>query len=247
MTHLVHRYGTRAPEIVALVAADPEARRRIVPELSYRRAEVTHAGAAEMAATLDDMLRRRVAARVPRCVTAAFAVSDDVANLMRTVLGWSAEETAARDRLLPRRRRARACAPRPRSGDSCGRRRATTACLNRAGDDGSCGFRPTTPAAPHGTRRRIARAAARRGRGAVARALADAYPDAWCALRHENAWQLLVATILSAQCTDERVNMVTPALFTRYPTPAAMAAAPAAELESMISVDPDSSARRRRH
>jgi len=43
-----------------------------------------------------------------------------------------------------------------------------------------------------------------------------------------------VATILSAQCTDERVNMVTPALFARYPTPAAMAAAPAAELESMI-------------
>ena len=55
----------------------------------------------------------------------------------------------------------------------------------------------------------------RAGRG-LARStarLADAYPDAWCALRHENAWQLLVATILSAQCTDERVNMVTPALF----------------------------------
>ena len=49
--------------------------------------------------------------------------------------------------------------------------------------------------------------------------LADAYPDAWCALRHEDAWQLLVATILSAQCTDERVNMVTPKLFARYPTP----------------------------
>src|SRR5437870_12058107 len=59
----------------------------------------------------------------------------------------------------------------------------------------------------------------------VARALADAYPDAWCALRHEDAWQLLVATILSAQCTDERVNMVTPALFARHPTPAALAAA----------------------
>jgi endonuclease-3 len=68
----------------------------------------------------------------------------------------------------------------------------------------------------------------------VARALADAYPDAWCALRHEDAWQLLVATILSAQCTDERVNMVTPALFARYPTPAAMAVAPTAELETLI-------------
>jgi endonuclease-3 len=68
----------------------------------------------------------------------------------------------------------------------------------------------------------------------VARALADAYPDAWCALRHEGAWQLLVATILSAQCTDDRVNLVTPALFARYATPADLAAAPASELEEMI-------------
>jgi len=68
----------------------------------------------------------------------------------------------------------------------------------------------------------------------IDRALADAYPDAWCALRHENAWQLLVATILSAQCTDERVNLVTPGLFTRYPTPQALAAADPAELERLI-------------
>ena len=68
----------------------------------------------------------------------------------------------------------------------------------------------------------------------IERALADAYPDAWCALRHENAWQLLVATILSAQCTDERVNMVTPALFERYPTPRALADAQPAELETLI-------------
>jgi endonuclease-3 len=74
------------------------------------------------------------------------------------------------------------------------------------------------------------RARARR----VARILADAYPDAWCALRHDGAWQLLVATILSAQCTDERVNLVTPTLFARYPTPAALAAAPTAELEEII-------------
>ena len=68
----------------------------------------------------------------------------------------------------------------------------------------------------------------------IDRALADAYPDAWCALRHENAWQLLVATILSAQCTDERVNMVTPGLFARYPTPQALAAANPPELEGLI-------------
>ena len=60
------------------------------------------------------------------------------------------------------------------------------------------------------------------------------YPDAHCALDFTTPFQLLIATILSAQCTDKRVNMVTPALFARYPTPAAMAAAPAAELESMI-------------
>ena len=49
------------------------------------------------------------------------------------------------------------------------------------------------------------------------------YPGADCALAHENPFQLLVATILSAQCTDKRVNQVTPSLFERFPTPAAMA------------------------
>lgn len=49
------------------------------------------------------------------------------------------------------------------------------------------------------------------------------YPDATCALTHSNAWELLVATILSAQCTDERVNKTTPELFRKYPTPEAMA------------------------
>jgi endonuclease-3 len=78
------------------------------------------------------------------------------------------------------------------------------------------------------------RAAARARARKVDKALADAYPDAACALRHEDAWQLLVATILSAQCTDERVNAVTPALFKRYPSPAAMAAADSAELEKLI-------------
>ena len=48
--------------------------------------------------------------------------------------------------------------------------------------------------------------------------LDEMYPDVTCALHHSNAWELLVATILSAQCTDKRVNMVTPGLFKKYPT-----------------------------
>lgn len=64
--------------------------------------------------------------------------------------------------------------------------------------------------------------------------LAQSYPDAHCALLHANAFQLLVATILSAQCTDVRVNLVTPALFARYPDAPSLAGANVAELESMI-------------
>ena len=64
--------------------------------------------------------------------------------------------------------------------------------------------------------------------------LEKAYPGATCALIHSNAWELLVATILSAQCTDARVNMVTPTLFRRFPTPAAMSKAPLPELEDLI-------------
>ena len=65
-------------------------------------------------------------------------------------------------------------------------------------------------------------------------ALGDRYPDATCALRHRSAYELLVATILSAQCTDERVNLVTPNLFSRYPTPGALAAANPGDLEAAI-------------
>jgi endonuclease-3 len=54
--------------------------------------------------------------------------------------------------------------------------------------------------------------------------LDEMYPAATCALRHDNPWQLLVATILSAQCTDKRVNEVTPGLFAKYPTPQDFAA-----------------------
>lgn len=64
--------------------------------------------------------------------------------------------------------------------------------------------------------------------------LVELYPEPRCGLNFENAFQLLIATILSAQCTDERVNMVTPALFTRYPDAAAMAGADPAELEKLI-------------
>ncbi len=69
---------------------------------------------------------------------------------------------------------------------------------------------------------------------AIDHALAVAYPEAWCELRYSNPYELLVATILSAQCTDARVNQVTPALFARYPDPATLAAADPKELEELI-------------
>ena len=74
------------------------------------------------------------------------------------------------------------------------------------------------------------RAQARR----VVRALKQLYPQATCALVHENPFQLLVATILSAQCTDARVNLVTPQLFRRFPDASAMATADRGELEDLI-------------
>ncbi|MGD0016474.1 MAG: endonuclease III [Verrucomicrobiia bacterium] len=69
---------------------------------------------------------------------------------------------------------------------------------------------------------------------AILRRLRATYPDFRCALHHKDPLQLLVATILSAQCTDERVNMVTPALFDKYRTAADYAAAPAGKLEALI-------------
>ena len=68
----------------------------------------------------------------------------------------------------------------------------------------------------------------------VRSAFEKAYPEASCSLDFENPYQLLVATVLSAQCTDERVNRVTPALFRKCPTPEALAALPQRELEEMI-------------
>jgi endonuclease-3 len=72
------------------------------------------------------------------------------------------------------------------------------------------------------------------GMDVLLRRLKKYYPDAECALRHAGAFQLLAATILSAQCTDERVNKVTPVLFKRYPTPAALARARVEDVEEVI-------------
>jgi endonuclease-3 len=69
---------------------------------------------------------------------------------------------------------------------------------------------------------------------AILKALDEAYPNVECALTHRSPWELLVATILSAQCTDVRVNMVTPELFRRFPTPAAMAKATLPQIEALI-------------
>jgi endonuclease-3 len=69
---------------------------------------------------------------------------------------------------------------------------------------------------------------------AVARGLARAYPDADCELTFRSPWELLVATILSAQCTDKMVNQVTPALFRAYPTPQRLGAADPGDVEALI-------------
>lgn len=70
--------------------------------------------------------------------------------------------------------------------------------------------------------------------GLILKRLKKLYPDANCALTHHNPFELLVSTILSAQCTDERVNKVTPELFRHYPTPQKMAKAPLPKLEELV-------------
>ena len=69
---------------------------------------------------------------------------------------------------------------------------------------------------------------------AILKGLDEAYPEVECALTHNSPWELLVATILSAQCTDVRVNMVTPELFRRFPTQRSMAKATLPQLEALI-------------
>ena len=91
-----------------------------------------------------------------------------------------------------------------------------------------------TPKTKRPVGRREGKRAKRERATGVLHRLAAEYPDAECALHHENPFQLLVATILSAQCTDERVNQVTPALFTRYPTPQDLAGAKQEEVEELV-------------
>ena len=90
-----------------------------------------------------------------------------------------------------------------------------------------------------GAKAKPARGGAKRGTNpkrvrAILAKLDEAYPAATCALRHENPFQLLISTILSAQCTDERVNIVTQSLFPKYPTPQDFAYANPQELERDI-------------
>ncbi len=70
--------------------------------------------------------------------------------------------------------------------------------------------------------------------GQILSILKREYPESKCSLDHRNAYELIMATILSAQCTDERVNKVTPALFKKYPTPKKMASAPQEEVEELV-------------
>jgi len=84
------------------------------------------------------------------------------------------------------------------------------------------------------TTRTVNRALAPDRIAAILNGLDEAYPEAVCALTHRSPWELLVATILSAQCTDVRVNMVTPELFRRFPTPQTMAKATLLQLEALI-------------
>jgi endonuclease-3 len=110
------------------------------------------------------------------------------------------------------------------------------------------GQRVAKVAAPIAARKRAVKKAAGKGPAApkgynplaperireILRRLEERYPGATCALHHKSAWELLVATILSAQCTDARVNMVTPVIFAKYPTVEAFAALKPEELEPDI-------------
>lgn len=89
---------------------------------------------------------------------------------------------------------------------------------------------PAYPTAPGAPRRKVPNAQLPE----IIAALQKEYPDAHCELNHENAFQLLIATILSAQCTDVRVNMVTETLFEKYPGPEDFVAAPLEEIEEDI-------------
>jgi endonuclease-3 len=115
--------------------------------------------------------------------------------------------------------------------------------LRRGGTRKSAGkppnSRPRSTARTKAQRVRGAAAAAAKGTSparvrAILERLDEAYPAATCALHHDNPFQLLISTILSAQCTDERVNQVTATLFPKYPSPEALAYANPSELEKEI-------------
>ena len=91
-----------------------------------------------------------------------------------------------------------------------------------------------TRAGARGTRSRRTTAPAQQRAPEILARLKRSYPDAHCALEHASPYQLLAATILSAQCTDARVNLVTPALFQKYPTPAHLARARQPDVERII-------------
>jgi endonuclease-3 len=94
--------------------------------------------------------------------------------------------------------------------------------------------RPAAAARKVQTRRPAPRPATAARAQKILDILETAHPEATCALHYSNAFELVVATILSAQCTDQRVNMVTPILFRRFPTPQSMAAADPHEIEEII-------------
>jgi endonuclease III len=93
---------------------------------------------------------------------------------------------------------------------------------------------PRAPRKPKPARRRGPQLATPGEAAAVLRTLEARWPDAECALQHRNAYELIVATILSAQCTDARVNLVTPAFFERWPTAEALAQASQEDVEAVV-------------
>jgi endonuclease-3 len=127
------------------------------------------------------------------------------------------------DRSIPMPRKTAASTSKPSAAGTRARRRPAKAATKKS---------PPKSASTTAAGRFSALAPARVA--AILKTLDRTYPEVRCALHHESAWQLLVATILSAQCTDARVNMVTPELFRAFPTPAAMAALEPAALEPWI-------------
>lgn len=116
--------------------------------------------------------------------------------------------------------------PKPQDGKRRASRKAASGRNSASGDAKKTPTRSKSGADDAVPRRRAAKA--------ILKKLHRLYPDADCALRHRSAFELLVATILSAQSTDDTINKVTPILFAAYPTPAALAAAPREKVEQIV-------------